>query len=120
MPEYDESDDDNSRAAQRAVTAARLREQQSWLDLQAKRAVERGEHGGPPGPGTGQDPEWWAARLAQRDRDAVLPPGLVSLREEAAAEREDEIAPDVPRTEPADPSARRHWWNRRSPGEGEA
>jgi hypothetical protein len=83
MPEYHESYDDNSRAAQRAVAAARLREQQSWLDLQAKRAVERGEHGVPPGPGTEQDPEWWAARLAERDRDAVLPPRLVILRENA-------------------------------------
>ena len=120
MTEYDEGDDGNRRAAERAVAAARLREQQSWLDLQAKRAVERGEHGEPPGPGTERDPEWWAERLAQRDRDAVVPPGLATLLEEADASREDQITRDAPRTEPADGATRRHWWNRRSPGEGDA
>lgn len=160
MPE-DESYDDNIRAAQRAVAAARLREHQSWLDLRAKRAVERGEHR----PATGHDPEWWAARLAERDRDAVLPPGLMLLQEDAGLDdrldrldaegdvrrevvdfnervnraraeatdtpsprdveatvdawQERQIAPRVPRTEPAAQADRRHWWNRRTPLKGD-
>jgi hypothetical protein len=114
MSGYDEGYDE-SRAAQKAVAAARRHEQQSWLDLQAMRAVERGQHGRPPDPGTELDPDWWAARLAERDRDAVLPPGLAVLREDAAADasQEDQVTPDVPRTEPAEQTRRRHWWNRR-------
>ena len=84
MPTYDETHDDDGRATRRAIDAARLSEQQSWRDLQAKRAIEGGGHGRPPGARTGHDPEWWAAQLSQRDRDAVLPPGLVRLQEDAA------------------------------------
>ncbi len=115
MSGYDESYDDDSRAAQRAVAAARLHEQQSWLDLQAMRAVERGEHGPPPDPGTELDPEWWAARLAERDRAAVIPPALALLREDAKTDADDDADDDVPvpQTEPADKSKGRHWWNRR-------
>lgn len=116
MSGYDEGYDDD-RAARRAIAAARLSEQQSWLDLQAKRAIEDGAHGQPPGPGTELDPDWWAAQLAQRDRDAVLPPGLAFLLEDADptvdAEQEREITPDVPRTEPTAQPRRRPWWNRR-------
>ncbi|GAA4755977.1 hypothetical protein GCM10023350_46860 [Nocardioides endophyticus] len=114
MSGYDESHDDG-RAAQRAIAAARRHEQQSWLDLQARRAVERGQHGLPPEPGTELDPEWWAAKLAERDRDAVLPPGLALLREEATADasQEDQVTLDVPQGEPAAQSRPRHWWNRR-------
>jgi len=111
MSGYDESYDDDVRAAQRAVAAARLHEQQSWLDLQAMRAVERGDHGEPPGPGTETDPEWWAARLAERDRAAVIPPALALLREDAKPDADDDVP--VPRTEPAARPSRRHWWNRR-------
>jgi hypothetical protein len=115
MSGYDESYDDDSRAAQRAVAAARLHEQQSWRDLQAMRAIERGEHGPAPDHETELDPEWWAARLAERDRDAVIPPALAMLREDAdpdaAPDAEDAVP--VPRTEPAAPAKPRHWWNRR-------
>jgi hypothetical protein len=111
MSGYDEGYDDDSRAAQRAVAAARLHEQQSWLDLQAMRAVERGEHGQPPEPGAELDPEWWAAKLAERDRAAVIPPALALLREDAEPGADDDVP--VPRTEPADKPTGRHWWNRR-------
>jgi hypothetical protein len=110
MSGYDEGYDDVA-AAQRAVAAARRSEQQSWLDLQAMRAVERGEHGPPPDPGTELDPEWWASKLAARDRDAVLPPGLALLHEHAKPDPDDDTP--VPRTEPADRPKARHWWNRR-------
>jgi hypothetical protein len=116
MPTYDETHDDG-RATRRAIEAARLSEQQSWRDLQAKRAIEGGGHGRRPVTGAEHDPEWWAAQLDQRDRDAVLPPGLVRLREEADAmadaAEERQITPDVPRTEPTAQPRRRHWWNRR-------
>lgn len=111
MTGYDEGYDDESRAARRAVAAARRSEQQSWLDLQAMRAVERGDHGPPPAPGTELDPEWWADKLAERERTAVLPPALALLHEDAQQDAEDDVP--VPRTEPADKPTGRHWWNRR-------
>ena len=110
MSGYDESYD-GGRAAQRAVAAARRSEQQSWLDLQAMRAVERGEHGPPPSAETELDPEWWAARLAERERSAVLPPALAVLHDDATQDPDDDVP--VPRTEPGDKPQGRHWWNRR-------
>jgi len=111
MSGYDEGYDDESRAALRAVAAARRSEQQSWLDLHAMRAVERGDHGRPPDSETELDPEWWAAQLAERERTAVLPPALALLHESSKLDAEDDVP--VPRTEPADEPKTRHWWNRR-------
>jgi hypothetical protein len=111
MSGYDEGYDDESRAARQAIAAARRSEQQSWLDLQAMRAVERDEHGRPPDPATELDPEWWAAKLAERERSAVLPPALALLHEDAKLDAEDDLP--VPRSEPAAKPRPRHWWNRR-------
>ena len=83
MSKYDD-DDEASRAVEQAIIAGRLSEQQSLLDLRAKRAIERGQQ-----PDTEQDPEWWAEQLAEHERSAVLPPSfLLLLKEDAGLDDE--------------------------------
>jgi len=80
-----------SRAAGRAAAAARMEQQQTWVDLQVQQAMARGDFDDLPGAGkpiedlgTTHDPDWWLKRLVERERIAVLPPS-VQLRKEDAA-----------------------------------
>jgi hypothetical protein len=71
-----------------AAAAARIRQQQTWVDLQVTAAIERGDFDDLPGAGkpiadlgTEHDPEWWLKKLVERERLVVLPLS-VQLRKE--------------------------------------
>jgi hypothetical protein len=172
MPQEREPD----RAASKAAARARIQQQQTWVDVQIRQAMERGEFDDLPGAGkpieglgTEHDPDWWVKQLVERERIAVLPPSIALRKEDAelddlldtinyeaevrrlvedfnerviraryalhpgpplitmprdvdetvAAWRGRREARRVPRTEPAVPARRRHWWNRRTRGEGD-
>ncbi len=79
-----------SREAERAAARARIEQQQTWVDLQVRQAMERGEFDDLPGAGKPikdlgehHDPDWWIKKLVEREKIAVLPPS-VQLRKEDA------------------------------------
>jgi hypothetical protein len=70
--------------------AARIAQQATWVDLQIRQAMERGEfsdlpgHGKPiQGLGAEHDPDWWIKQLAEREKIAVLPPSLQLRKDDA-------------------------------------
>jgi len=74
----------------RAAAAARIQQQQTWVDLQIRRAMDRGEFedlpgAGKPIEGLGQqhDPDWWLKKLVEREKITVLPPSLALRKEDA-------------------------------------
>jgi hypothetical protein len=92
MPQEHEPD----RAASRAAARARIEQQQTWVDLQVRQAMERGDFENLPGYGKpieglgeSHDPDWWLKKLVERERIVVLPPS-VALRKEDA-ELDDEL-----------------------------
>ncbi|MBZ5737847.1 J-domain-containing protein [Nocardioides mangrovi] len=166
---------DPDRAASRAAARARIQQQQTWVDVQIRQAMERGEFDDLPGAGkpienlgTEHDPDWWVKQLVERERIVVLPPSVALRKEDAELDEQldainyeaevrrvvedfnerviraryslhpgpplvtmprdvDETveawrtrraARRVARTEPAVRPRRRHWWNRRTRGEG--
>ncbi|KRB78615.1 hypothetical protein ASE01_05020 [Nocardioides sp. Root190] len=75
---------------ERAAARARIEHQQTWVDLQVRQAMERGEFdnlagAGQPIEGLGgtHDPDWWLKRLVERERIAVLPPALQLRKDDA-------------------------------------
>lgn len=69
---------------------ARIEQQQTWVDLQVRRAMERGEFDDLPGAGkpiadlgTTHDPDWWVKRLVEREHITVLPPALQLRKDDA-------------------------------------
>ena len=74
------------------AAAARIAQQTSWVDLQVRQAVARGDFDELPGYGkpltnlTGEhDPDWWVKQLIEREQiTGVLPPSLLVRREDAA------------------------------------
>ncbi|KAA1421626.1 DUF1992 domain-containing protein [Nocardioides humilatus] len=78
------------RAAERAAARARIEQQQTWVDLQVQRAIERGDFDDLPGAGKPieglgdtHDPEWWVKKLIEREQITVLPPSLQLRKEDA-------------------------------------
>lgn len=76
--------------AERAAARARIEQQQTWVDLQVRQAMERGEFddlagAGKPIEGLGDthDPDWWVKRLVERERITVLPPALQLRKDDA-------------------------------------
>jgi Domain of unknown function (DUF1992) len=74
----------------RSAAAARIEQQQTWVDLQIRQAMERGEFENLPGAGKPieglgeqHDPDWWLKKLVERERIAVLPPSLALRKEDA-------------------------------------
>ena len=69
---------------------ARIQEQHTWVDLQLRQAVARGDFDDLPGYGkpltnlTGEhDPDWWVKQLIEREQiTGVLPPSLQVRRED--------------------------------------
>ncbi|WP_312856363.1 DnaJ family domain-containing protein [Nocardioides pelophilus] len=96
MSDEPEAQDDPARErdrrdAERKAARARMEQQHTWVDLQIKRAIERGDFDDLPGAGkpiTGlgeqHDPEWWVKQLVERERIAVLPPSLQLRKDDAA------------------------------------
>jgi hypothetical protein len=67
-----------------------MEQQQTWVDLQVRQAMARGDFDDLPGTGkpiadlgTAHDPNWWLKRLVERERIAVLPPSLELRKEDA-------------------------------------
>lgn len=73
----------------RAAAARRIQDQATWVDLQVRQAIARGDFDDLPGAGKPldlteeHDPDWWVKRLVERERIVVLPPS-VQLRKEDA------------------------------------
>src|SRR3954449_9514790 len=94
MPETEsqpeEQPEPRSREADRAAAAARIQHQSTWVDLQVRQAMERGEFDNLPGAGkpieglgAEHDPDWWVKKLVERERIAVLPPSIALRKEDA-------------------------------------
>jgi hypothetical protein len=79
------------RRDERAAARARIAQQETWVDLQVRQAMERGEFENLPGKGkpleglTGKDdPDWWVRRFVEREQiTGVLPPSLQLRKEDA-------------------------------------
>lgn len=74
----------------RAAATQRIAQQQTWVDLQLRRAMERGDFENLPGAGKpirnlgrGNDPDWWLRRLVEREQISVLPPSLQLRKDDA-------------------------------------
>lgn len=77
----------------RSAAAARIAQQASWVDLQVRRAMERGEFDDLPGQGkpiedlgVEHDPDWWVKKLVERENIALLPPAIALRKEDAELE----------------------------------
>ena len=85
LPEREDDEDDASPAAHR------MEQKALWVDLQVRRAMERGEFDNLPGAGKPirglgdtHDPDWWVKSLIERERiTGVLPPALGLRKEDA-------------------------------------
>lgn len=91
MSGTDEQDQPRSRDADRAAAAAKMKHQNTWVDLQIRQAQERGDFDNLPGAGKPieglggeHDPDWWLKKLVERERIAVLPPSIALRKEDAA------------------------------------
>jgi hypothetical protein len=74
----------------KAAAAARMAQQHTWVDLQIRQAMERGDFDDLPGAGKPikdlgehHDPNWWLKKLVEREHIAVLPPSLALRKEDA-------------------------------------
>ena len=83
------------RASERAAARARMAHQQTWVDVQLRRAREDGAFDDLPGYGkplTGlgeeQDPDWWVKQLVEREGITVVPPALQLRRDDERLDRE--------------------------------
>jgi Domain of unknown function (DUF1992) len=85
-PEPDEDEED--------AAAKRMEQRTLWVDMQVRRAMERGEFDNLPGAGkpikglgSTHDPDWWVKGLIERERiTGVLPPALALRKEDAELE----------------------------------
>jgi hypothetical protein len=83
-PDAEESQDDSE-------AALRLEQKTLWVDLQVRRAMERGEFDDLPGAGKPirglggtYDPDWWVKGLIEREKlTGLLPPALALRKEDA-------------------------------------
>ncbi|GAA1509995.1 DUF1992 domain-containing protein [Nocardioides humi] len=78
------------RTPSRAAARARIEQQQTWVDLQVRQAMERGDFDDLPGAGKPiadlggtHDPDWWVKRLVERERITVLPAALQLRKDDA-------------------------------------
>jgi hypothetical protein len=74
-----------------AKAAARIEHQQTWVDLQIRQAIDRGDFDDLPGAGkpieglgAEHDPDWWIKRLIERENLVVLPPSIQLRKDDAA------------------------------------
>ena len=73
----------------RAAAAARIRHQGTWVDLQVRQAIDRGDFRDLPGYGKPlhltdeNDPDWWVKRLVEREKVVVAPLSVQLRREDA-------------------------------------
>jgi hypothetical protein len=101
------------------AAVARIQHQASWVDLQVRQAMERGDFDELPGYGkpleslTEQhDPDWWVKQLLEREQvTGVMPPSLQLRKEDAELdERLDQLSrPEDVRRELEDFNGRVRW-----------
>jgi hypothetical protein len=67
-----------------------MAQQHTWVDLQVRQAMERGDFDDLPGAGKpieglgeSHDPNWWIKKLVEREHVALLPPSLALRKEDA-------------------------------------
>jgi hypothetical protein len=104
MPEPEDTTPDpaaerDRREAEKAAAKARIEQQHTWVDLQVRQAMERGDFDNLPGAdkplnlGQQHDPNWWVKQLIERERITVLPPALQLRKDDAELDdRIDEMA----------------------------
>src|SRR3954447_4644354 len=74
----------------RSAAGERIRNQTHWVDLQVRRAMERGEFDDLPGAGKPlelpdkHDPDWWVKKLIEREKITGIAPPAIGLRREDA------------------------------------
>ncbi len=91
MPEEQTRPEPDEPTDSRAAAAARIQQQATWVELQIRQAVARGDFDELPGYGkplanlTGEhDPDWWVKQLIEREQiTGVLPPSLLVRKEDA-------------------------------------
>ncbi len=89
-PAADDDDIEHDSAA-----GQRLEHQTLWVDMQVRRAIDRGDFDNLPGAGkpirglgATHDPDWWVRSLIEREKiTGVLPPALALRKEDADFER---------------------------------
>jgi hypothetical protein len=74
----------------KAAAAARMAQQQTWVDLQVRQAMDRGDFDNLPGAGKPikdlgdpHDPNWWIKKLVERENVTLLPPSVALRKEDA-------------------------------------
>ena len=74
-----------------AAAAARIQQQQTWVDLQVRQAMARGDFDDLPGAGkpirdlgSQHDPDWWVKQLIERERITGVLPAALQLRKDDA------------------------------------
>ena len=77
-------------AANKAAARRRIEQQATWVDLQIRQAMARGDFDDLPGAGKRfvglggeHDPDWWLKRLVEREKIAVLPASIQLRKEDA-------------------------------------
>jgi hypothetical protein len=92
VPEPADDDDDIEHDS---AAGQRLEHQTLWVDMQVRRAIDRGDFDNLPGAGkpirglgATHDPDWWVRSLIEREKiTGVLPPALALRKEDADFER---------------------------------
>jgi hypothetical protein len=89
MAERADRTPERDRRTGRAAAARRIEQQQSWVDLQIRQAMERGEFDDLPGAGkpirdlgTLHDPDWWVKQLVEREKITGVLPAALQLRKD--------------------------------------
>ena len=101
----------------RSAPAERIRQQETWVDLQLRQAMARGDFDDLPGFGkplelkAEHDPEWWVKGLIEREQVKVVPPSLQLRQDDAELDaRLDRLGVEEQvRREVADFNARVRW-----------
>ena len=92
-----------------SAAAARIANQQLWVDQQIRVAMEKGEFDNLPGAGKpiegldrDHDPDWWLNKLIEREKIVVLPPSVQLRKDDAGLDdaldklfREDDVRREV-------------------------
>jgi hypothetical protein len=79
------------RARERSAARRKMEQQATWVDLQIRQAMDRGDFDDLPGHGKPiadldgrHDPDWWLKRFVERENiHGVLPPALQVRRDDA-------------------------------------
>ncbi|HLN76917.1 MAG TPA: DUF1992 domain-containing protein [Nocardioidaceae bacterium] len=85
------SDAESAEDEEDNAASLRMEQQTLWVDLQVRKAMERGEFDNLPGAGkpikglgSTHDPDWWVKSLIEREQiTGVLPPALALRKEHA-------------------------------------